>query len=211
MALAGCGAGERPVGQCLGRHRGEPLVADGKSPRQRRKHRRHVRLTKHAGARERRSPRRRDFSPRTEPTSTGWSANGNILSSPLAGGSPVTLEGGNPAQGGSDYTIAIVASAGRAYYADAATGQLVTATGGTASLNDRLLGRRSHRSRHRRRRALLDQRIYDFQMRLGASCGTPAVVWNANATSLAVDATNLYWINSGTLNNSSPNVWEYAK
>ena len=139
-------------------------------------------------------------------------ANGNVLSSPLAGGPAVTLEGGNPAEGGADYyTIAIVASAGRAYYVDAATGQLMTATGGTASSAtvysaDDVV-------------ALATDGVALYwtngstisKCALGASCGTPAVVWNANATSLAVDATNLYWIDSGTANDPSPNVWEYAK
>jgi hypothetical protein len=141
-----------------------------------------------------------------------WSdANGGIFSAPLGGGAPVVLSPGDDAGGGFGGPVsAMVAAAGRVYYVDPNTSQLMTATGGTASSaavysSDSVTALATDGTTLYFATAASISRCA-----LGASCATPTWIYGTTASSIAVDAKNLYWIDS-SFNLAGPTVWEYHK
>ncbi len=125
-------------------------------------------------------------------------ANGNLLSSTVAGASPVSLEGDDAGAGFNP--MAMVAQGGRVYYVDAASGELMTATGGAAS------SATVYSTDTPTAIATDGVNLYwggsngIMKCALGAACATPTEIYGATVSALAVDANNMYWIDTGTNN-----------
>jgi hypothetical protein len=138
--------------------------------------------------------------------------NGSVFSAPLAGGVPVTLEPSidSGAGGPSGTPIAIVASAGRVYYVDYTTGQLMTASGGVASSAVVYSTAQASTLATDGTALYWGNGTNISRCALGASCSAPTWIYGTNATSLAVDATNIYWVDNGS-GSAGPRVWEYHK
>jgi len=138
-------------------------------------------------------------------------ANGDVLSLALAGGSPVLLATDNDADEGSFYPAALTAAAGRVYYVDPGSGELMTATGGTAA------SATTYSATSPTALATDGTSLYwadgttISKCALGASCATPTEIYGTAAAAIAVDATNVYWIDTGSNATGIPNVWEFHK
>jgi hypothetical protein len=136
---------------------------------------------------------------------------GNVLSFPLAGGSPNLLATDGDA-GITNPASAMVASAGRVYYSDSLTGELMSAIGGIGS------SAAVYSPAFPTTIATDGVALYwstggsIVKCALGGSCAAPATIYAANATSLAVDATSVYWLDDGSNNPTFlPQVWAFHK
>ena len=141
-------------------------------------------------------------------------ADADVYSASSAGGAPVMLAIGSDGGSNSFGALpAIVAAAGRVYYVDPNSGELMTASGGTPSSAALYSGTSPIALATDGATLYWSDGTTIAKCALGASCATPTTIYGGTAaTSLAVDATNIYWIDEGSaVNGGPPAVWEYHK
>jgi hypothetical protein len=123
----------------------------------------------------------------------------------------VVLATGTLGSDGAGYPPALVAAAGRVYYVDPGTGELMTATGGTAASATTYLADSPTALATDGMSLYWADGTTLSRCALGVSCATPTEIYGTAATALAVDATNIYWIDDGSGASGLPNVWEFHK